>query len=61
MRKNNQEWTTIQTINSKKHGDKTVPNKSYNQWRVMNKYKVLSSLLSSIRLDNGIFKSRLWS
>jgi len=39
---------------------KTAHNKSYNQWRVMTKYKVLSSLLRLVTVDKNGFKSRHW-
>ncbi len=38
----------------------TATNKSYNQWRVMSKYKVLSSLLRLVTVDNNVFKNRHW-
>jgi hypothetical protein len=38
----------------------TATNKSYNQWRVMSKYKVLSSLLRLVTVDNDDFNNLYW-
>jgi hypothetical protein len=35
-------------------------NKNYNQWRVMSKYKNLSSHLRLVTVDKYVFKIRHW-